>query len=169
LLRTALRGDDPTFFFEHRALLDTPAGRKPYPGDNYCQPFGQAAVLTEGNELVVVSWGEAVHRCVEAAQAFAGRVRVLDLRTISPWDKAAVLEAVKSCGKLLVVHEDTITGGFAGEIIATVVSECFTDLDAPIARLATPDMPIPYNVGMMEAVVPSVEKIRLKMEELLVY
>jgi len=169
LLRTALRGDDPTFFFEHRALLDTPAGRRPYPGDAYCLPFGQAAVLAEGNELAVVSWGEAVHRCLEAAQSFEGQVKVIDLRTISPWDKAAVLNAVRQCGKLLVVHEDTITGGFAGEIIATVASECFSDLDAPIARLATPDMPIPYNMGLMEAVIPSVEKIRGKMTELLAY
>jgi 2-oxoisovalerate dehydrogenase E1 component len=169
LLRTALRGDDPTFFFEHRALLDTPPARRPYPGDNFCLPFGKAATLLTGEELVVVTWGESVHRCLEAAQSFDPRITLLDLRTIIPWDKDSVLGAVRRCGKLLVVHEDTYTNGFAGEIIATVAKECFTDLDAPIERLTTPDLPIPYNVGMMEAVIPSVEMIRAKMQGLLEY
>ncbi|HLF00523.1 MAG TPA: transketolase C-terminal domain-containing protein, partial [Anaerolineales bacterium] len=169
LLRTALRGDDPTFFFEHRALLDQPAGRRPYPGDDYCLPFGQAATLLEGDELSVVTWGEMVHRCLEAAQPFEGRMTLLDLRTITPWDVDSVLGAVRRTGKLLIVHEDTITGGFAGEITATVVSQCFADLDAPIERIATPDLPIPYNVRLMESVLPSVEAIRAKMQRLLDY
>ncbi|HKZ70093.1 MAG TPA: thiamine pyrophosphate-dependent enzyme, partial [Anaerolineales bacterium] len=102
LLRTALRGDDPTFFFEHRALLDQPAGRRPYPGDDYCLPFGQAATLLEGDELTVVTWGEMVHRCLEAAQPFEGRMTLLDLRTITPWDVDSVLGAVRRTGKLLI-------------------------------------------------------------------
>ncbi|HLB49490.1 MAG TPA: transketolase C-terminal domain-containing protein, partial [Anaerolineales bacterium] len=167
LLRTALRGDDPTFFFEHRALLDTAPARRPYPGDHYCLPFGLAATLMAGDELTVVTWGETVHRCLEAAQPFEGRVTLLDLRTIIPWDADSVIRSVRRAGKLLVVHEDTITGGFAGEIIATAASECFADLDAPIERLATPDCPIPYNARMMESVMPSVESIRAKMQKLL--
>jgi 2-oxoisovalerate dehydrogenase E1 component len=169
LLRSALRGDDPTFFFEHRALLDTAEGRRPYPGDDYCLPFGKASVLTEGDELVVITWGEVVHRCLAAAKAFPGRVKVLDLRTIIPWDQEAVLEAVKHSGKTLVVHEDTYTAGFAGEIIATISSQAFTFLDAPVERLATLDMPIPYNLSLMEAVIPSVERIKEKIEGLLAY
>jgi 2-oxoisovalerate dehydrogenase E1 component len=169
LLRTALRGDDPTFFFEHRALLDTAEGRRPYPGDDYCLPFGQAAQLLEGDELVIVSWGEMVHRCLAAARDFPGRVRLLDLRTIIPWDRDAVLEAVRRTGKILIVHEDTYTGGFAAEISATIAAEAFTDLDAPIERLATPDVPIPYNVSLMEAVIPSVETIRGRIVELLAF
>jgi 2-oxoisovalerate dehydrogenase E1 component len=167
LLRTALRGDDPTLFLEHRALLDTTPARRPYPGDDYCLPFGVAARLTEGDELVVITWGKSVHRCLDATRTFEGQVIVLDLRTICPWDKRAVLESVRETGKVLVVHEDTRTGGFSGEIIATIASEAFTDLDAPIERLTTPNCPIPYNVGMMEAVLPSVEPIRIKMQELL--
>jgi 2-oxoisovalerate dehydrogenase E1 component len=169
LLRTALRGDDPTFFFEHRALLDTAEGRRPYPGDDYCLPFGQAARLLAGDELVVISWGEMVHRCLAAAKDFPGRVSLLDLRTIIPWDSPAVLEAVRQAGKVLIVHEDTYTAGFAAEISATVAAQAFTDLDAPVERLATPDIPIPYNVPMMEAVLPSVAKIRAKIEELLAF
>nr|MBI2904356.1 pyruvate dehydrogenase [Chloroflexota bacterium] len=163
------RGDDPTLFFEHRALLDTPPGRRPYPGDDYALPFGQAATVAEGDELTVVSWGETVHRCLEAAADFAGRVTVLDLRTIIPWDAEAVIANVRRTGKLLVAHEDTFTGGFAGEIIATVARECFTDLDAPLERLATPDLPIPYNVPMRDAVLPSVAAIRARMQALLDY
>jgi 2-oxoisovalerate dehydrogenase E1 component len=169
LLRTALRGDDPTFFFEHRALLDTPEGRRPYPGDDFCLPFGQAARLLDGDGLTVVTWGGMVWRCLEAAKAFPGQITLLDLRTIVPWDRDAVLESASQTGKVLVVHEDTQTAGFAGEIIAVIASQAFTDLDAPPERLATPDLLIPYNLGMMEAVLPSVERIQAKMGELLAY
>jgi 2-oxoisovalerate dehydrogenase E1 component len=169
LLRTALRGDDPTFFFEHRALLDTPDGRRPYPGDDFCLPFGRAARLLEGEELTVVTWGGMVPRCLAAAQDFHGRVELLDLRTIIPWDREAVLASVQRTGKVLVVHEDTITNGFAGEIIAVIASKAFTDLDAPVERLATPDVPIPYNLNLMDAVLPSVSAIREKMEKLLAF
>ncbi len=169
LLRTALRGDDPTFFFEHRALYDTAPGRRPYPGDEYCLPFGKAARLSQGDELTVVTWGELVHRCLAIAQEYDQRVTVLDLRTISPWDREAVLESVRRTGKVLVVHEDTRTAGFAGEIIATTAEEVFTDLDAPVQRLTTPDIPIPFNIGMMKAVLPSDEKIRAKIRWLLDY
>jgi 2-oxoisovalerate dehydrogenase E1 component len=169
LLRTAMRGDDPTFFFEHRALLDTREGRRPYPGDDYCLPFGKAALLTQGDELAVITWGEVVHRCLEAANSFPGRVCIIDLRTIIPWDEETVLEAVKQTGKALVVHEDTRRSGFASEIMATIASQAFTDLDAPLERLTTPDIPIPYNLGLMDAVIPSVERIRAKMSQLLAY
>jgi 2-oxoisovalerate dehydrogenase E1 component len=169
LLRSALRGDDPTFFFEHRSLLDTPEGRRPYPGDDYCLPFGRLARLSEGDELSVITWGAMVPRCVEAAELFNGKVQVLDLRTIIPWDQEAVLESVRQTGKVLVVHEDILTGGFAGEISAVIAEQAFRDLDAPIARLATPDIPVPFNLGAMDALLPSVEKIRNKIEELLAF
>jgi 2-oxoisovalerate dehydrogenase E1 component len=167
LLRSALRGVDPTFFFEHRALLDTAEGRRPYPGDDYSIPFGTAQQLTKGDELTVVTWGAMVPRCLKAAEPFQGQVEILDLRTIMPWDQEAVLESVRETGRLLVVHEDTLTGGFAGEIIATVVAQAFPFLDAPIERLATPDIPIPYNIPMMNAIIPSVERISEKMAEIL--
>jgi 2-oxoisovalerate dehydrogenase E1 component len=93
----------------------------------------------------------------------------LDLRTIIPWDQEAVLESVKSTGKALVVHEDTLTAGFAGEIIAVIASQAFAYLDAPVERLATPDIPIPFNIGMMEAVIPSAREIRMSIDKLLVY
>jgi 2-oxoisovalerate dehydrogenase E1 component len=109
-----------------------------------------------------------VYPALEASKGLDG-VEILDLRTISPWDKEAVLESVKKTGKCLVVHEDTLTGGFAGEIMAAIASEAFEWLDAPLQRLATPDLPIPYNITMMNAVVPGEKKIREKLEWLLAY
>ncbi len=167
LLRTALRENDPTIFLEHRALYDTPPARRPYPGDDYTLPFGVAAVVQEGRSLTVVSWGEMLHRCVEAAQPFGEQIEIIDLRTIVPWDKAAVLASLRKTGKLLVAHEDTRTAGFAGEIIATVAAEAFTDLDAPLRRVCSRDLPIPYNHGLMEAVIPGVERLRQEMAALL--
>lgn len=169
LFRTALRGEDPVIFFEHRILLDTAMARRPYPGDDFMIPFGQASVVAEGNGLTVVTWGAMTHRVVEAAQGQAGRVEILDLRTISPWDKSRVLESVRKTGKCLIVHEDGITGGFGAEIAATIAEESFTDLDAPLARIAVPDVPIPYNIGLMNAVLPQVADIERKIQFLLDY
>ena len=169
LLRTALRRDDPTFFLEHRALLDSVEARRPYPGDEYCLPFGLASELTHGDELTVISWGAMVPRCLEAALDFARRVSLLDLRTILPWDKEAVLDSVKRTGKVLVVHEDTVTAGFGAEIIASIIEHAFTYLDAPIARIATPDVPIPYNLNLMAEVLPSVDRIKDGINSLLNY
>lgn len=167
LLRSALRGDDPTFFLEHRALLDTAISRRPYPGDEFCLPFGQAARLSEGDELTVVTWGAMVYRCLEAAQEFAGRVSVIDLRTILPWDRQTVLASVHETGKVLIVHEDALTAGFGAEIAAAIADQAFTDLDAPLERLAPPDVPIPYSVPLMQAILPDVETIAARMKALL--
>ena len=169
LLRTALRGDDPTIFFEHRILLDTAMARRPYPGDEYMLPFGQASVVAQGDALTVVTWGAMTHRVVEAAQSHEGRVEILDLRTISPWDKSRVLESVRKTGKCLIVHEDGITGGFGAEIAATIAEQVFTDLDAPLARIAVPDVPIPYNSGLMNAVLPQVADMERKIQIMLAY
>jgi 2-oxoisovalerate dehydrogenase E1 component len=108
-----------------------------------------------------------LHRCLEAAEPFAGRVEILDLRTVSPWDKQAVLASVRKTGRCLVAHEDAHTGGFGGEIAATVAEEAFAFLDAPMARVATADAPIPYNIPLMNTLIPSVETLRTKIEELL--
>lgn len=169
LLRTALRGEDPVLFLEHRALLDSPEARRPYPGDDYTLPFGQAAQLTEGERLTVVTWGAMVYRCLAAAENFSNEITVFDLRTLSPWDREAVVRSVRKTGRLLVVHEDTITGGFAGEIIAAVMEEVFPYLDAPPSRLASQDVLVPYEAGLMDVVVPTVDAICQAMEQLLRY
>jgi 2-oxoisovalerate dehydrogenase E1 component len=167
LLRGALRGDDPTFFFEHRALLDTPQARMNYPGDDYQLPFGVARVHKAGNGATIVTWGAMVDRAKQAVEGLD--VEILDLRTIVPWDKQAVLDSVKKTNRVLVLHEDGWTCGLGGEIAATISQEAFTFLDAPVERLAVPDVPIPYNTTLMDAVVPTVENIRAKIEQLLAF
>ncbi len=159
LLRTALRGNEPVIFFEHRFLLDGAAGRRPWPGDEFMLPFGQANCLREGSELTVVSWGAMVERCEQAAAESAIDVELLDLRTLCPWDRAAVLASVAKTRRCLIVHEDTITAGFGAEIAATLAEHAFFDLDAPIERLAMPDIPSPHAPVLLDAVVPGVGDI----------
>ncbi|MEI8134683.1 MAG: thiamine pyrophosphate-dependent enzyme [bacterium] len=173
LLRTALRGEDPTFFFEHRALLDTPPGRKNYPGDEFMIPFGKARMVQEGNDLTIITWGAMVERAVTAAE-LVGRtlspsVEIIDLRTIVPYDKEAVLESVMKTSRVIVLCEDNWTSNFAAELCATITQEAFEFLDAPVERLSTPDVPIPYNVGLMNAVLPGPEEIAKAIEKVLMY
>jgi 2-oxoisovalerate dehydrogenase E1 component len=159
LLRAALRGNNPTIFFEHRALLDGTWARRPYPGDEYLLPMGRARIITEGDTLTVVSWGAMVERCEAAGRESGHPVEVIDLRTIAPWDRDTVLASVKKTRRCLVVHEDTMTAGFGAEVVATVADAAFFDLDAPVQRMAIPDIPTPYNVPLMNAILPSVEDI----------
>jgi 2-oxoisovalerate dehydrogenase E1 component len=159
LLRSALRGNDPTIFFEHRALLDGSWARRPYPGDDFIVPFGKARIVRPGSELTVVTWGAMVERCEQAAKESHVEAEVIDLRTLAPWDSAAVLESVRKTRRCLVVHEDNITAGFGAEIVAVVAREAFFDLDAPPERLAMPDIPSPHSPILMEAAVPSVSQI----------
>ena len=167
LLRAAMRSPNPTIFFEHRSLLMTGEGSARYPGDDYVLPFGKARILQEGTDITVVSWSAMVHRCSEAAGSFGDRVELLDLRTISPWDRECVLASVRKTGRCLIVHEDNMTAGFGAEIAGVLAQEAFWHLDAPIRRLAPMDIPIPYHTVLLEAVVPDVESIRAEIEALL--
>jgi len=159
LLRTAMRSNNPTIFFEHRALLDGQEARGPYPGDQFVVPFGKARMLRSGDELTVITWGAMVARCTAAADRIDAGIEVLDLRTIMPWDKEAILASVEKTGRCLIVHEDNLTAGFGAEIAAWLVKHAFYSLDAPIERLTMPDIPSPHNVGLLNAVVPSIAKI----------
>jgi 2-oxoisovalerate dehydrogenase E1 component len=169
LLRTAMRGNDPVIFFEHRALLDGTWARRPYPGDGFVVPFGKARKITEGDKLTVVTWGAMVERCDAAARQSGQAVEVLDLRTVSPWDREAVLASVRKTRRCLIVHEDTLTAGFGAEVSAVIAEEAFLSLDAPIQRMAIPDIPTPYNVGLMNAILPQVADIAARMTALIEY
>lgn len=166
LLRTAMRSNNPTIFFEHRHMLDTPWARRPYPGDAFVVPMGKAKVVRPGAAVTVVSWGAFVERCELAVQQSGVDAELIDLRTIAPWDRETVLASVKKTRRCLIVHEDSLTAGFGAEIAATVAKESFFNLDAPIERMAVPDIPIPYNVPLMESILPSVEGIAEKITEL---
>jgi 2-oxoisovalerate dehydrogenase E1 component len=166
LLRQALRGNDPVIFFEHRAMLDGAWARRPYPGDAYTLPFGVASVVRAGSEITVVSWGAMVERCELAAAQSQVDAEVLDLRTLSPWDRAAVLASVHKTRRCLIVHEDNLTAGFGAEIAACLAQECFYSLEAPIERLAMPDIPSPHSPVLLEAAVPSVALITRRLQHL---
>ena len=163
LLRYALRGNNPTIFFEHRSLLDNRWARRPYPGDDFIIPFGKANTIIEGDKLTVVTWGAMVERCEQAALELNDGIELIDLRTIQPWDKEAVLASVRRTGRCLIVHEDNLTAGFGAEISAVLAKEAFFDLDAPIERLTMPDIPNPHNIHLLNAAVPTVERIKATM------
>jgi 2-oxoisovalerate dehydrogenase E1 component len=167
LLRAAMRSANPTIFFEHRALLDAASARRPYPGDEFVLPLGVAKTVQSGTELTVVTWGAMVERCVQAAAQSGASVEILDLRTIVPWDRAAVLTSVESTSRCLIVHEDSLTAGFGAEIAAVVAHEAFLRLDAPVERMAVPDIPLPYNVALMESVLPGVQEITERMRAMI--
>jgi 2-oxoisovalerate dehydrogenase E1 component len=164
LLRASLRGNDPVIFFEHRAMLDAPSARRPYAGDDYVLPFGRSRIVREGNDITIVTWGAMVERCEEAAADASADI--IDLRTLMPWDREAVIASVRHTRRCLIVHEDLLTGGFGAEIAAVVAENCFFDLDAPVSRIAMPDIPSPHNPELMEWALPSVAKIRAKIQEL---
>jgi 2-oxoisovalerate dehydrogenase E1 component len=163
LLRAALRSANPSIFFEHRALLDAASARRPYPGDDFVVPIGAAQVVQEGQQLTVVTWGAMVDRCVEAAAQARVSAQIIDLRTIVPWDRSLVLDSVRNTSRCLIVHEDTMTAGFGAEIAAVVARDGFLNLDAPVERVAVPDVPLPYNLGLLNAVLPSAKTIAEKM------
>jgi 2-oxoisovalerate dehydrogenase E1 component len=166
LLRAALRGNDPVIFFEHRAMLDGAGARRPYPGNQFVVPFGKARTVRAGTELTVVTWGAMVERCEQAAAQSHVDAEVLDLRTLSPWDKIAVRTSVEKTRRCLIVHEDNLTAGFGAEIAATLAQESFFSLDAPIERLAMPDIPSPHSPLLLEAAVPDVAHITQAIQRL---
>ena len=160
LLRSALRGNDPTIFFEHRSLLDSASGRAaPIRATNSsCRSARRVccAKAASSPSSPGARWWSAASRRIDAAGKSAD---LLDLRTLSPWDREATLASVRKTRRCLIVHEDTMTAGFGAEIAAVLAKETFFDLDAPIERLAMPDVPSPHNPLLLDAVLPSVETI----------
>ncbi|MBD9527135.1 pyruvate dehydrogenase [Paracoccus sp. PAR01] len=165
LLRTALRGNDPVIFLEHRAMLDHAWARRPWPGDDFALPFGKARLVAKGTDATIVTWGGMVERCEAAAAGLS--VDVIDLRTLMPWDHETVLASVNRTHRCLIVHEDLQTAGFGAEIAAVVAKEAFTALDAPVERLTMPDIPSPHNPVLLDHAVPSVAAIRARLTDLL--
>ncbi len=143
----------------------TSDGSARYPGDDYVIPFGTARVMREGTDLTLVTWGAMVHRCVEAVNQVDGSIELIDLRTIAPWDREAVLASVRKTGRCLIVHEDTMTAGFGAEVAAVVAREAFWQLDAPVDRLCVDDVPMPYHPDLLAAVLPSSEAIATRIQE----
>jgi 2-oxoisovalerate dehydrogenase E1 component len=158
LLRTAIRCDDPVMFLEHKHLYRQTYNKGEYPGSDYMIPFANAAVRREGTDVVVVTWGALVQRSILAAQQAEKdgvSVKVIDLRTISPFDWDAIADSVKTINRIVIAHEDQLTCGFGAELSARVASDLFEYLDAPVRRVGAMDCPVAYCPDLEEEILPS--------------
>ena len=171
LLRTAFRCDDPVLFLEHKHLYRQGHNRDPLPPADWMLPFGRGAYVARGDRATVVTWGATVHLAQLAARAIGPEagIEIIDLRTIMPWDRDIVAESVRKTGRVLVVHEDTLTCGFGAEVAAFVADECFEHLDAPVWRLAATDTFCAYEPSVEDAILPQASDIERDMRSLLSY
>ena len=171
LLKSAVRDDNPVVFLEHKKTYRLVRGE--VPDGEYTLPLGVADVKRPGRDLTIVSYGLTVHYCLEAAEQAAADgidTEVVDLRTLSPLDTAMVLQSVKKTGKLLIVHEDNITGGVGAEIAALVADQAFDYLDGPVSRVCGPDVPtMPFAQTLEDAYMPGPESILAALRKLAAY
>jgi 2-oxoisovalerate dehydrogenase E1 component len=172
LLKAAIRGDDPVIFMEHKGLYRQGYASSPEPDADFVLPLGIACIKKVGTGITLITYGALVQKSLEAARKLDEKgisVEVIDLRTINPLDKETIFNSVRKTGKVLIAHEDTMTGGFGGELAALIVENCFHFLDAPIKRIAALDAPVPYSPPLENAVLPSETKILFALEELAAY
>ncbi len=168
LLRTAIRCDDPVLFLEHKHLYRQTHNKGVYPGPDYMVPFGKASVVQEGTDVTVVTYGATVYRSWQAAGAFheaTGKtVEILDLRSLSPYDREAIAASVKKTGRAVVVYEDPISWGYGAEIAAWISSELFSWLDAPVERVAATDTYVAYHPRVEDFILPQASHVRKALE-----
>lgn len=170
LIKSAIRDNDPVLYFEHKALYRRI--KEDLPEDDYTVPIGKAAIYREGADLSIITYGAMVHVAAEAADELALKghsVEIIDLRTVFPFDEEMVLESVKKTARAIVLHEDTLTGGIGGEVVARIAEKAFAYLDAPLVRIAAPDTPVPYSPPLEEAFLPNAAKVVEKANWLLQY
>ena len=172
LLIAAIRDDDPVIFLEHKFLYRRIKDELPE-GEEIVTPIGTARIAREGGDLTIVTWSAMVWKALEAADRIAQEdgtsVEVLDLRTLVPMDDAAIVASVRKTGRVLVAHEDTRTGGIAGEITARINESAFEWLDAPIRRVTAADTPIPYSEPLEDFVLPGTDDVVDAARRLLAY
>lgn len=172
LLKTAIRMNDPVIFCEHKGLYRQSYSSTPEPDADYLIPFGKAKVVKQGTDITVVSYGASMWDSVFAARKLEDEgysVEVIDIRTIIPLDEETIFNSIKKTGKVIIIHEDTFTGGFGAEIAARVADSCFQYLDAPIKRVAAKDAHVPYNPSLEAVVLPSRQEILKAIKELLLF
>ena len=174
LLRTAIRCDDPVLFLEHKKLYREAYNRSPHPGADFTIPFGKARVVKTGHNLTVVTYGATVQKCLQAAALLENRERdwsleVIDLRCLAPYDWPTIVASVRKTNRLLIVHEDTLSFGYGAELAARAASELFSELDAPISRVAALDTWVGYNPDLEDEILPQTETIATAAERLLRY
>jgi 2-oxoisovalerate dehydrogenase E1 component beta subunit len=171
LMKAAIRDDDCVLFFEHKYLYRRIKGEMP--SGDVVVPIGRARVAREGTDLSIITYAATVYKALEAAEQLERedglRVEVLDLRSLAPLDDEAIVETVKKTNRALIVHEDTRTGGIAGELTARIVERCFEWLDAPVLRVTAHDVPLPYAPSLEDFVLPQTPDIVLAARRLAAY
>jgi 2-oxoisovalerate dehydrogenase E1 component beta subunit len=171
LLKAAVRDDDPVVYLEHKFLYRRI--KEDLPKDDFIVPIGKAAVRREGTDLTLVTYGAMLYPSLEAAATLekehGARVEVIDLRSLLPLDRETLVASARKTGKVLVVHEDTRTGGIAGEIAATINEEAFDHLDGPVLRVTAPDTPVPYSASLEDFFLPNAAKIVAAARPLVLY
>ncbi|HPC98017.1 MAG TPA: thiamine pyrophosphate-dependent enzyme [Bacteroidales bacterium] len=172
LLRTSIRSKGTTVFLEPKALYNDPRAATPIP-DDFEVPFGKARVRMEGDDLAIITYGNTTIFSLEAAEKLKKEhgvtTRVLDLRSLNPLDEEAIIDTVKRTGKVLVVHEDKVFGGFGGEVVSLINEKAFEYLDAPVKRVGSLFTPVGFNRALERTILPDTEKIYKAAEELLKY
>ncbi|HTD44129.1 MAG TPA: dehydrogenase E1 component subunit alpha/beta [Bryobacteraceae bacterium] len=174
LLRTSLRCEDPVLFLEHKRLYREPYNRSPHPGPDYMIPFGKAKVVKPGQNLTLVTYGALVQKSLQAAVQIEQRdpdtsIEVIDLRTLSPYDWAAIRASVEKTSRVVIVHEDTLSWGYGGEISARIAREMFDSLDAPVGRVGALDTWVGYHPQLEAEILPQVENIIEEVNRILGY
>lgn len=170
LIKAAIRDDNPVIFFEHKFLYRRI--KDEVPADDYVVPLGQAAVRRAGTDIAVITYGAMVWTALEAAQELEKEglsLEVVDLRTLLPYDEQTVLASVRKCNKVILLHEDTRTGGMASELAALIAEQAFEDLDGPIVRVTAPDTPVPYSPPLEEYFLPNAQKVMAAARKLAAY
>jgi len=162
LLRTCLRSEGPNIFLEPKALYNDPLAEAIVP-DEFEVPFGKARVRREGSDLTMITYGNATHLCLKAAEMIkedSGKeVEVIDLRSLVPLDEDAIIESVKKTNRALVVHEDKVFAGFGGEIVGIINDKAFEHLDAPVKRVGSTFTPVGFNRILEAAILPDAQKV----------
>jgi 2-oxoisovalerate dehydrogenase E1 component len=169
LLKSAIRGEDPYLFLEHKGLYRQVYAASPEPDEDFLLPWGLARVVRDGEDLSVVTWGALVKKACDAADILARRgvsVEVVDLRTMVPLDMQTVLASVRKTGRVLVAHEDVLFAGFGAEVASRIADLAFSDLDAPVRRYAGADSPVPFNWFLEEQVLPQTAGLARALQEL---
>jgi 2-oxoisovalerate dehydrogenase E1 component beta subunit len=170
LLKAAIRDDDPVLFFEHKYLYRRI--KDDVPEQDYVVPIGKAVLRREGKDASIVTFGAMVHTALEAASTLASQgvqVEIVDLRSLAPLDRDAILTSVAKTSRVLLLHEATRTGGIGGELAAIIAEEAFEYLDAPVMRLASVDTPVPYAPSLEAAFLPNTEKVVAAVKRLVDY
>jgi 2-oxoisovalerate dehydrogenase E1 component len=171
LLRTAIRSRGMTMFMEPKALYNDPKAATVIP-DDFEVPFGKARIRRSGSDLLMITYGNTTHMCLEAAEKLAGdgiSVEVIDLRSLIPLDKEAILKSVKKIGKVMVVHEDKVHSGFGAEITSIIMEEAFEYLDGPVKRVGSSFTPVGFHRSFERMILPNTEKIIAAAKEVIEY